>query len=313
MGALEQRRPSATFARLLVPLDGSRLAEAALPAAERLAAAFGAEVALLHVVERAARPSVHGDRHLTDRAAAEAYLAGMVEDLRSRGVTATAHVHDVPQDDVAASIAAHGAEGTADLIVLCTHGRGGVRGFLWGGIAQQAFRQGSTPVLLVRAPAAGAPAPAFDPTTILVALDATAAAEAALPIAATLAAKLGARLHLTMVVATMGTLRDDRRAASLLLPSATRAILDMEETQAATYLDGLSTELRAAGIQTETEVRRGDPVEELAGETLEHHAGLVVAATHGRAGLQAVWTGSTVARLLGRTSAPVLLLRIVEQ
>src|SRR5262249_2083440 len=147
------------FARILVPLDGSRLAEAALPAAERLGAAFGAELRLLHVVERAARPTVHGERHLTDRAGAEEYLGSVVAGLRAGGVDATRPVHDPPQADVAASIAEHGAEEQADLIVLCTHGHGGMRGFLWGSIAQQALRRGSTPVLLVRAPPSGEPAP----------------------------------------------------------------------------------------------------------------------------------------------------------
>lgn len=313
MNASETPRPAASLARLLVPLDGSRLAEAALPVAERLAAAFGAEVVLVHVIEREARPTVHGDRHLTDLATAEEYLAAVAADLRSRGVAVGSHVHEVPAGDVAVSIAEHGAEEHADLIVLCTHGRGGVRGFLWGSIAQQVLRRGSTPVLLVRAPTGGAPVPAFVPATILVALDATAAAEAALPVAAMLAGGLGARLHLTMVVATLATVRDDRRAASLLMPISTRAVLDIEQGQAETYLDNLAHNLRREGIAVETEVRRGDTADELAGDAAEHGAGLVVAATHGRAGLQAVWAGGTVARLLGRTAAPVLLLRSVER
>src|SRR5205814_8513011 len=160
-------REDTLFERLLLPLDGSRLAEAALPAAERLALAFGSTVTLLHVVERGARPTVHGERHFTDRAAADAYLAELIAALAGRGVLASAHVHDVPEGDVAASVAAHAAEVNADLVVLCTHGRGGVRGFLWGGIAQQVLRRGTTPVLLVRAaPGHTAPAP-FPPGTVL--------------------------------------------------------------------------------------------------------------------------------------------------
>ena len=96
------------------------------------------------------------------------------------------------------------------------------------------------------------------------------------------------------------------------MPSATRAVLDLEEAQAETHLQQLAEKLAEAGVTVETEVRRGDAASELAGETVEHEVGLVVAATHGRAGLQAIWTGSVVARLLARTTAPVLLLRIVE-
>jgi nucleotide-binding universal stress UspA family protein len=300
------------FERVLVPLDGSRLAEAALPAAERLAHAFGGSVTLLHVVERGARPTVHGDRHFTDDAEATAYLAAMSADLEARGVTATAHVHSAPEGDVAASVAAHAVEERADLVVLCTHGRGGVRGFLWGGIAQQVLRRGTTPVLLVRAAAGADQTTEFSPGTILVPLDATAASEAALEPAVGLARAFGVPLHVAVVVETVGTLRGDRRAASVVLPSATRALLDVEEQQAGDYLAQLAERLRESGVAVETEVRRGDAVEQLASETAEHGVGLVVAATHGRAGMQAIWAGSTMARLLGRTSAAVLLLRRVD-
>lgn len=305
-------RDGSAFARILVPLDGSRLAEAALPVAERLGDAFGAELVLLHVLERDARPTVHGDRHLTERSSADSYLRTLVDGLRARGAAATWHVHEVPQGDVPASIVEHGAENLADLIVLCTHGRGGVRDFVWGSIAQQVLRRGSTPVLLVRAPADGSAVTDFSPSTILVALDATAAAEAALPVAAMLARQLGTRLHLTMVVATLATMRDERRAASLLMPLSARLLLEIEREQAEAYLEQLAGRLRESGVTVETEVRRGDAADELAGEASEHGAGLVVAASHGRSGLQSIWAGGTVARLLSRTSAPVLLLRIVE-
>ena len=56
----------------------------------------------------------------------------------------------------------------------------------------------------------------------------------------------------------------------------------------------------------------GAPVKELATDTAEHGDGLVVAATHGRVGLQAVWTISVASRLLKRTSAPILLVPIVD-
>ena len=300
------------FSRILVPLDGSRLAEAALPVAERLAAAFGATVVLLHVVERGAHPTIHGNRHFTDQATAEDYLQRLADDLGSRGVSTTIHVHGEPEGDVAASIALHGSDESAELIVLCTHGSGGVRNLLWGSIAQQVLHRGVTPVLLVRVPPGGVPASVFAPKTVLVPLDATAASEAALAPAMALAVKLGARLHIAMVVPTLSTLRGERAATAILSPLATGAILDLEQAQAERYLDQLSEKLAATGITIETEVRRGDAVSELAGEAVEHDVGLVVASTHGRAGLETIWTGSVVARLLARTAAPVLLLRIVE-
>ncbi len=300
------------FTRLLVPLDGSRLAEAALPVAERLALAFDAVMVLLHVVERDARPTIHGEQHFTDHATADNYLQALVEQASVRGVQVSLHTHDVPEGDVAASIARHASEVHADLIVLCTHGSSGVRALLSGSIAQQVLQRGTTPVLLVRPPASGMSPPRFDPHTILVPLDGTVAAEVALGPATTLAMKLGARLHLMMVVATPETVRGDRAAVATLLPSATRALLDIEQEQADDYLHAQAARLHTAGLDVVTEVRRGDTAQQLAGEAAEHGIDLLVASTHGRAGLQAVWAGSTTARLLSRTTTPVLLLRTIE-
>jgi nucleotide-binding universal stress UspA family protein len=301
------------FSRLLVPLDGSPLAEAALPVAERLAQVLDATLVLLHVVERKAPSTVHGHRHLTEQSGAQAYLEETADVLRQRGVKVEVHVHDVPEADVAQSIASHGDDERADLIVLCTHGFGGVRDFVFGSIAQQVLQRGTTPVLLVRVPRKGEPAREFRPRTILVALDATADAEAALAPAAALARALGATLRLAMVVATQATMSGDRAPAAMLLPSAARAILDAEEVRADAYLEGLAQPIEATGARVETEVRRGDAASELASGAAAEDVGLIVAATHGRAGLQAIWAGSTVARLLKRTTAPILLLRTVDR
>src|SRR5579859_816485 len=210
------------FQRILVPLDGSRLAEAALPVVERLAPLFGSQVVLLHVLERGAPSTVHGERHFTNVADAERYLQGLAATLARRGIAVAHHAHDVPVGDVAESIAEHGPEEGADLIVLCTHGKGGVRDLLFGTIAQQVLQRGTTPVLLVRPGTEDGAPDKFDPRTILVPLDATIDAEAALGPAEELARKLGGQLRLTMVVATAGTIRGSTAAAATMLPAATR-------------------------------------------------------------------------------------------
>ncbi len=296
--------------RLLAPLDGSRLAEAVLPVVETLAIA-GATPVLLHVRERGAPATIHGERHLRAADEASAYLAGVADRLRTTGRAVERHTHDVPEGDVARSIAAHAEEVRAGMIVLCTHGGGGVRDLLVGSIAQQVLRRGTVPVLLVRPDAAGGPT-AFAPGAVLVPLDGTAAAEAALSPAADLARALGARLHLVMVVATLQTVRGDRQPGAHLLPATARALLDQQQDDAQAYLDALATTLRPTSLTVTTEVRRGDAAAALSDEAAEPGVGLVVAATHGRAGLQAVWAGSVTARLLARTRAPVLLLRTID-
>lgn len=306
-----ERRIDLATSRLLVPLDGSRLAEAVLPVVERLAQA-GATPVLLHVLERGAPTTVHGERHLRAAAEATAYLESLADRLGADDGRVEIHTHEAPQGDVAGSVVAHAEEEHADLIVLCTHGGGGVRDLLVGSIAQQVLRRGTVPVLLVR-PAAGGAAPAFAPGTVLVPLDGAAAAEEALAPAADLARALGARLHLVMVVATLQTVRGDRNPAALLLPATSRAMLDLQCDDAQGYLDALAGHLRTAGLPVTTEVRRGDTATALGDEAAEPGVGLVVVATHGRAGLQAIWAGSVTARLLARTRAPVLLLRTIDR
>ncbi|MGH2458553.1 MAG: universal stress protein [Chloroflexota bacterium] len=298
------------FRRLLVPLDGSPMAESALPIATRIADACGAAMTLLHIVERGAPAQVHGERHLKGAGEADEYLAEVARGLARAGRPIEQHTHEVPVGNVAESIAAHADEYNTDLIVLCTHGAGGVREAIWGSIAQQVLQRTTLPILLTRASGLGS-AP-FEPRTIMVPLDATAAAEAAIGPALGLARCLGAAMRLVVVVATPDTVASPQRPTATLLPTVTRELLDVQEKQAVAYLDRLAGEIRATGIEASGEVRRGDAVTELATDTGEHADGLVVVATHGRAGLQAIWSPSVAARLLTRTHAPVLLVRIVD-
>lgn len=298
------------YSRILVPLDGSRLGEAVLPLVSRFAGDHAATVVLLHILERRAPTEVHGDRHLTNAGEAGTYLQEIAEQLRAEGVTVEYHCHDAPEGDVARSIADHADEEQADLIILSTHGNGRMRQMLFGSIAQQVLNRGTRPVLLVR-PNPGEGVTPFQPHTVLVPLDATAASEEAILPAREIALTLGASLHLVMVVATQDTLGGERPSATLL-PSATREALELEQQGAADYLEELAAKLRTPELRVTTEVRRGKTYQALADEAAEPGVGLVVVATHGRKGLQAIWAGSVIARLLSRTTAPVLLLRTIE-
>ncbi|MGH2442830.1 MAG: universal stress protein [Chloroflexota bacterium] len=298
------------YSRILVPLDGSRLAESVLPVVSTVAAAWNSTVILVHILERGAPSEVHGERHLRSPAEATEYLQTVAGTLRSKQVTVELHCHDAPEGDVAKSIVAHAEEHRANLILLCTHGSGRVKHILSGSIAQQVLHRGSIPVLLVR-PEIMEKRETFSAQIILVPLDATAAAEVALAPATEIAKSLGARLHLVMVVPTGDSARSERPAATLL-PTAVSAALELEEQHAHDYLEDLAGSIRGPALTVTTEVRRGSTASALAEEAAEPGIDLVVVATHGKAGLQAIWAGSVTAQLLTRTHAPVLLLRRVE-
>jgi nucleotide-binding universal stress UspA family protein len=291
----------------LVPLDGSHLAEAVLPAVERLGSRYHAKVTLLHVMEQHAPATVHGERHLTDAAAAQTYLAAIAARLRSSGLTVATHVHTDKEDDVAQSIVQHAQEMHSDLVIMCMHGRGGLRGFLFGSIAQQALKLGMPSILLVQPQEDGQVAP-FALRRILVPLDGTAAHEPAIPAALTLARTFGAGIHLVLVIPTLATLSGEQAAVGLLLPTTMRAVLDLSEQEAAHYLEHIVDQCRAAGVQAQAEVLRGDALSAVLAQAERLQVDLIVLASHGRAGLDAELAGSIAPRIAGRTSCPLLLL-----
>ena len=296
------------FGHLLVPLDGSRLAETALPAAAELARRLRASATLLHVLEPDAPPTVHGDRHLRSPAEAEGYLAGAADWMAARQVSADVALNQ-QQGDVAATIARIGGAVGADLIVLTTHGRSGVRGLLFGRVAQQVLQRGAIPVLLIQPSASGRDA-AFAFRRLLVPLDGSDTSERALPAAAALAAAYGAELGLMRVVPTVDTVSGDQSAPARLLPTTTAAMLEVEAAEAGSYLERIAGGMRQEGRVVATAVGRGDPVRVLADAIRQRQVDLMVMATHGRSGVSAVWAGSVASRLIGTGATPVLLVRI---
>jgi len=122
--------------RFLVPLDGSHLAESVLPVVQQVAGRFHAQVTLLHIVEEHPPTVIHGEPHLTGVAQAQAYLEEIATRLRSTGILVEIHVHQEKEDNVARSIVQHSQEMNVDLVIMCTHGHGGLRDLLFGSKAQ---------------------------------------------------------------------------------------------------------------------------------------------------------------------------------
>lgn len=294
------------FKRILVPLDGSPLAEAVLPAAYDVAEHCGATITLIHVLEHNAPDTIHGQPHLNETEQAELYLRDVSSRQQGRGVPTETHVHENPEHDVARSIAEHAAELHVDLIAIATHGSSGLRGFLFGSIAQKTLRRTSVPVLLVRPGSNGERSGDFH--RVLVPLDGTEQSEIALPVGAMLATVAGATLHLLRVVPTVGSMGGSSGAATFS-PSATAALLDIEGQEAGEALAGVRAEIPFT-LRVTQEVRRGDVVDELMEGITAEDADMIVMSTHGRAGLEGLWTGSVASRLIGRLTRPVILVPI---
>ncbi|OFX14140.1 MAG: hypothetical protein A2V59_08450 [Armatimonadetes bacterium RBG_19FT_COMBO_69_19] len=298
------------FRRVFVPLDGSRLAESALPAAVELARHLGARVTVFHALERSAPATVHGERHLTAEGEARAYLAEVASWVAQRGITVEAQL-ETEVLDAAASIASKAGGEGADLVVLCRHGGGGLRGLIFGRVAQQVLQRGHIPVLLLQPTPAGRDQ-AFACHRIMVPLDGSATAEVALPAASALSGACGAELLLILVVPTIETVSGERGAAARLMPTAAAVVLESEAADGKAYLESLAARTGGAG-RPEVTVERGEPVRVLLEAAASRGIDLIVMATHGRSGVGAVWAGSVAARVIGHSTRPVLLVRIPDR
>jgi nucleotide-binding universal stress UspA family protein len=294
------------FKHILIPLDGSRLAEAVLPASTMLARGTGARVTLVHVLERNAPARVHGDRHLTAVPEAAAYLEEIAARLTdSDGLTVDVHVHNVAEANVTASIAGHAAELRADLVVLATHGSG-FREAVFGSIAQQVIGTGETPVLIIH-PEAAPMAPAL--RKLAVPLDGEAGHDTSLPVAEALAAQFGAALELVTVVPRRVDLGWAGGAVGRMLPSAMEALLDVQAEEQARRLAELVQRLRSAGLEAKARLERGDPCGQILSALRESDADMAVLATHTKHGIAAFWNGSVAPKVLAQWKRPVLLIR----
>jgi nucleotide-binding universal stress UspA family protein len=297
------------FQHLIVPLDGSRLAESVLPTAAEMAQTLDAKVTLLHVIEHNAPEEVHGERHLTNEHEALVYLHGVAEHAFPENIQVEMHVHSNEQKDVARSIVEHATEFGTDLIAMCTHGRGGLRTWLFGSIAQQVVSLGKKPVLLVQ-PGKTVRVTKFNCGRLLVPVDGDPDHEEALQVATGLAQVCQAQLHLLMVVHTYRTLPAEKAATATLLPGATSEMLDMTEEGAHMYLQRLHEEISETSIQVTSEVQRGDPAKLIATVAKKIGADLIVIGTHGKTGMDAFWSGSMAPKISKYSLAPLLLVPV---
>ena len=295
------------FRNLLIPLDGSSLAERVLPAAAALAASTAARITLLHVLEKHAKPHVHADRHLTAADEAEAYLRELAARL-PQGLPVAWHVHTDRVGDVARSIVEHADEVGADLIAITTHGAGGLSRVIFGSIAEQVLTRCHRLVLL--SPSQAAPAEAFSCRDILVPVDIGTGHEQGAELGLQLAAACGAALTLVAVAPTLGGLDSRRTTAAQLQPAATSVLLEIEAEQLTLRLRALEEQARTLGVAVTSRLLHGSPAECLLTAIAEVQPALVVFSSHARKGLDVFFDPGVGQQLCARSRAHLLVLPV---
>ena len=147
------------FSHLLVPLDGSRFAEAAVPYALSLAGQYGARVTLLRVVSPSLWESMMEveapDLYDTIAAAAlkdaRSYMADQTEKMTGGDISVICQVEQ-SEDSTAEAILSVAADEQADLSVMSTHGRSGLERWMFGSVAERVVRYSALPVMVIRPP-----------------------------------------------------------------------------------------------------------------------------------------------------------------
>jgi len=299
------------FNRILVPLDGSKLAEQVLPLSCYLAKQFQATLILFHVVEKNAPTEIHGQRHLREAAEAKTYLDRVAQQYSSEKVLIVQDVHEVQEHGVAQTIRDHVRELQADSIVLCAHGHGGLRDIVFGSIAQQVIRQVTIPVLFIR-PNSMKDSAVRPIAQILLPLDGSESHEAAIPIATHFAARCQAKVCLVTVVPTPETLPGKEVIAGRFYPNAEALSLDISAQQAENYLHKVAQNLLSHGVTASRKVLRGEVASQVIEAMESESIDLAILATHGHRAFDAHWQGSLAPGLLSKTSLPVILVHVSE-
>ena len=295
--------------RILVGLDGSPLAETILQTVRALAARLGSEIVLLHVTHvpemvRAMDPGpTLGEVVEQERVRAQSYLEKVTERIAGAGFAVQTAVC---AGEAAAEIVRYAERERVDLIALATHGRSGMQRWVYGNVADAVLHGTTTPLLLLRPTADGA-APSPEVRRLVVPLDGSPLAEAALSMAEELARALGVPIVLFRVVEFVGLAFSADPFGSPYFDY--QGILDILRQDAEQYVNKLAGDLRGKGLTVETRAPIGIPVEAITALARERAGSLIVLSTHGRSGWRALMLGSVARRVVLLASEPVLVMR----
>ena len=299
------------FKHIIIPLDGSGLAETVLPMAVNLAVDLNSKVTLLHIIEKDAAPVIHGDRHLTTTQEAGSYLEGIRKQHFPRDLAVSLHVHTTATRNVADGIINHQAELGPDLIIICTHGRSGLRQIMFGSIAQQVVESGRTPVLIIRPQVATLP-PGGHIQTLLAAADDDPEHGQGLQTALKFGLAINARVSVIGVVPTIGTLSGRHATTGKFMPATTYQILEMAEKEMEIFLRQTIQSFGETSPNVSLQIGRGDPASIIAKTAEAVTADIIILGTHGKAGAKAIWSGSMTAKVIKQTQRPLLLVPVYK-
>jgi nucleotide-binding universal stress UspA family protein len=298
------------FDPILVPLDGSLLAECVLPHAIAIARAFDARIILLRVLEK---NQSNGSAQIFDllnwqikKTETKLYLEKVSARLTKSQLRVDA---TVLEGLMAESITEFAQNQGANLIILSSHGRSGVSQWGISSVAQKIILGSPTSVLIVRAhQPAGSELKEQSYRQILVPLDGSQRAEYALPLITLLARFHKSRTHILHVVKTPEMAR--RMPPTQEVVDLANRIVELNREEAIQYLEQVKSRSHLDGIEVQTHLITSDNAAVALHELVEQeHIDMVALNAHGYSGNNQWPYGSMVINLILYGKVPLLIVQ----
>lgn len=282
------------FDRIMVPLDGSALAEQVLPAVTELARAFGSEVAVVGVC---------GAEDRDENEACVLYTGHEGDELRAMlsGSTATVKTIVIP-GSAAEQILSYARAEAVGVIVLCSHGRSGIMRWSLGSTVDKVLRRAETALIIVRAMQTPTATHLF--SRILVPLDGSESSVAVLPQVAEVACRLNSDVLLVRVIEPGVRIRT---IGGLDYVPFKERDADAAGTEMMRYLNKQAGELSRAGVRVGCEVRQGDAARELLALADERGCTLIAMSSHGHSRIRRWSMGSVTSKIVQASSQSIWL------
>lgn len=316
------------FTQILVPLDGSTLAEQALPIAARIARTTQGSILLVRVVSilqsvmitaPGASPVIAQIFEL-ERHEAERYLASITASPTLQGIPVATSLVSGPAASTILDVA---KQQHCDLIILSSHGMTGIQRWLIGSVAQEVVRYSSIPTIVIPSRGSSGDLIRVGPKRILVGLDGSSLSEAILEPAAQLCTVLSApeqgTLHLAHVVQPVHV--------GNKLAAYEKEIKKENKEKANVYLQNIEQCIRSYDLASSLQITfatyseydiahalvyAAESGEQSTGE-MRNVCDMIALATHGRTGIPQWFLGNTAERVLGTTTLPLLIVRPQEE
>jgi nucleotide-binding universal stress UspA family protein len=286
------------YKRLLVPLDGSELAERAMPYAQTIAKTMGSEITLFTVsiasVEQLDRPM-------------KAYLELKVKELQAQGIKASS---SVAYGTVPDEIVGFADRNNIDLIIISTHGYSGIKRWVLGSVARKVLYGTSVQVLLIKSKAPKISR--VELKKLMLPLDGSSFSESPIPFINQLTKDTRSEIFLTVVcepplVPSYG----DHPINPTWEKHRDEVWLEAKK-QAAEYLKKIEAVLKKQGMKVRSQVITGElgrVAEALLQAADKDKIDLITMATHGRSSVSRWVYGGTANRIVEQSIQPVLLVR----